>query len=364
MKFHRKLILAAVATVLLASCNSKNKEYQNPTFFTYENSELKRPTDYRSWIYVGTPVTPNDLNDGKAAFPEFHNVYIDPISYDYWKANGTWREGTILVKELVSVGTKAAVSGNGYFMGEFVGLEATIKSKELFPDEPGNWAYFSFTNPGGDLKEKGVAFETNQCNFCHEASGGDDLVFTQHYPVLRAAKSVGENVIPENSAARTAAAKPKSIWDPTAPTPENLDIGIPLGKSELFAFLTSKEYSKYSTKEKDKHPSAGPHTQVGLPVRVFMNDKIATSLAAGNAEHPKGATIVKEMFNDKGELAGWAVMAKTHDSTDEGNGWFWYEVTSTTDENSIAAMGNGVVGCISCHNIGGKDMVRSKFPLQ
>ena len=87
---------------------------------------------------MGTPVTPNDMNNGKAAFPEFHNVYIDPLSSDHWKATGTWREGTILVKELINVGTKAAVSGNGYFMGEFIGLEATVKSSIHFPDEPGN----------------------------------------------------------------------------------------------------------------------------------------------------------------------------------------------------------------------------------
>ena len=48
-------------------------------------SELVRPTGYREWVYVGTPVTPNDMNNGKAAFPEHHNVYIDPKSWKQWK---------------------------------------------------------------------------------------------------------------------------------------------------------------------------------------------------------------------------------------------------------------------------------------
>lgn len=91
--------------------------------FTVTNGELTRPTGYREWIYVGTPVTPNDMNNGKAAFPELHNVYIDPESWAQWKKEGTFRDGTILIKELVSVGSKAAVSGQGYFMGEFIGLE-------------------------------------------------------------------------------------------------------------------------------------------------------------------------------------------------------------------------------------------------
>ena len=113
-------------------------------FYTIDKGELQRPVGYREWIYVGTPLTPNDMNEGHAAFPEFHNVYIDPISWAHWKETGEFREGTILIKELVAVGSKAAVSGNGYFQGDFVGLEATIKSSEHFPDEPGNWAYTAF----------------------------------------------------------------------------------------------------------------------------------------------------------------------------------------------------------------------------
>jgi len=128
-------------------------------YFNIKNGELERPTGFREWIYVGTPVTPNDLNGGKAAFPEHHNVYIDPKSWSHWKKTGKFRDGTILMKELVNVGSKAAVSGNGYFQGEFIGLEATIKSKKHFPNEPGNWAYYSFSNPDlKTLKDSAKAF--------------------------------------------------------------------------------------------------------------------------------------------------------------------------------------------------------------
>ena len=150
---------------------------------------LTKPEGYREWVYVGAPVTPNDMNNGKAPFPEFHSVYIDPASYKHWKKTGKFREGTILVKELVSVGSKAAPSGNGYFMGEFIGLEATIKSSKHFPKEPGNWAYFSFTTKDHKtLKQTATAFPTEACAACHKASAADDMVFTQYYPVLRAAK--------------------------------------------------------------------------------------------------------------------------------------------------------------------------------
>lgn len=157
------------------------------------NGELERPTGFREWVYVGTPVTPNDLNDGKAAFPEHHNVYIDPESWAHWKASGVFRDGTILIKELVNVGSKAAVSGNGYFQGDFIGLEATIKSKTQFPDEPGNWAYFSFSTPDHKtLTTSAAKFPAQACNACHEGAAADDFVFTQYYPVLRAGKGAGD----------------------------------------------------------------------------------------------------------------------------------------------------------------------------
>lgn len=165
-------------------------------YFTIDNGELQRPIGYREWVYVGTPVTPNDMNDGKAAFPEHHNVYIDPKSWAHWKETGEFRENTILIKELVSVGSKAAVSGNGYFQGDFIGLEATIKSKAHFPDEPGNWAYYSFSKP--DLKTlatEAKPFPTASCNGCHAGAAADDWVFTQYYPVLRGGKGTGDDAV-------------------------------------------------------------------------------------------------------------------------------------------------------------------------
>ena len=164
--------------------------------FRIDDGVLQRPEGYREWVYVGTPVTPNDMNDGKAAFPEHHNVYIEPDAWKHWKKTGEFMEGTILVKELVSVGTKSAVSGNGYFQGEFIGLEATVKSRKHFSGEPGNWAYFSFSTPDHKrLNTTAKAFPTESCNACHQAAAGQDFVFTQYYPVLRSGKGTGRAAI-------------------------------------------------------------------------------------------------------------------------------------------------------------------------
>jgi len=193
MKSFRRTFASITAVGMFASLIVAAPVVANE-FYSFENGELKRPSGYREWVYVGTPVTPNDMNDGKAAFPEHHNVYIDPKSWAHWKKTGEFRDGTILMKELVNVGSKAAVSGNGYFQGDYIGLEATIKSKAHFPDEPGNWAYFSFTTPDHKtLTSSGKPFAAASCNGCHAVSAADDFVFTQYYPVLREGKAAGEN---------------------------------------------------------------------------------------------------------------------------------------------------------------------------
>ncbi len=151
------------------------------------SGELLRPTGYREWVYVGTPLTPNDMNGGEAPFPEFHSVYINDSAWNTYKRTGKFADGTVVVKELLSVGTKQASSGKGYFMGEFIGLEAAVKDSKRFPNEPGYWAYFSFGH-SYPLASKTKPQKTASCAACHHALAADDMVFTQYYPVLQAAK--------------------------------------------------------------------------------------------------------------------------------------------------------------------------------
>ena len=152
-----------------------------------DEGKLLLPKKYRYWVYLGGTVTPNELNDGKAAFPEFHNTYMDRKSFKQYKKTGKFADGTVLVKELVSVGSKVGSSGNGYFMGEFNGVAASVKSKEHFPNNPGNWGFFNF-GPSDNLSPAAEVLPAASCNTCHQASADQDSVFTQYYPVLRAAK--------------------------------------------------------------------------------------------------------------------------------------------------------------------------------
>lgn len=175
-----------------ASAAPKLVKHDPPPIVTFDhNGELVKPVGYRRWIYVGAPLTPHDMNHGQATFPEFHSVYIDPRSYDHYEKTGKFRDGTVMIKELVRVGAKQATSGHGYFMGDFTGLEVLMKDRQRFQDQPGHWGFFSFGHEY-PLKPKATIQPVASCSTCHSASADDDFVFTQYYPVLRAAKPLAK----------------------------------------------------------------------------------------------------------------------------------------------------------------------------
>ena len=176
-----------LTTLLLLTCFPAGAQTVE---FNMDGS-LSQPKGYREWIYVGTPLTPNDMNDGEAPFPEFHSVYINPEAWNEYKRSGKFPDGTVLIKELVSVGSKKASSGEGYFMGEFIGLEAAVKDSKRFTKETGYWAYYSFGH-SYPLAKRTKAQPAATCAACHQTRAADDFVFTQYYPVLREAKGKGE----------------------------------------------------------------------------------------------------------------------------------------------------------------------------
>ena len=154
-----------------------------------ESGDLKLPKNFHEWVFVGSPLTPNALNDGKANFPEFHNVYIEPGSYEIYKKTGKFPEGTIFFKELQLTlpaenpdGSRTEPSGRGYFPGKLNGADVTVKDTKRYADS-GGWGYYNFNHhepkaATAKLRPK------SECAFCHIANAKKDEVWTQFYPLL------------------------------------------------------------------------------------------------------------------------------------------------------------------------------------
>ena len=147
------------------------------------SGELILPKDYRQWVYVGSPLTPNALNGGHAAFPKYHNVYIEPGSYAIYKETGAFPEGTMFYKELQLTlkpeenpdGSRTEPSGRGFFPGALAGAEVSIKDTKRFATS-GGWGYFEFGHSEPKLASTS-ARTTGECAYCHIDHAKRDLVW-------------------------------------------------------------------------------------------------------------------------------------------------------------------------------------------
>src|SRR5215467_6946317 len=113
--------LAMIGTTFLSDTSGRAAEAQEQSAAVFDvDGKLKLPTGFRKWVFVGAPVTPNGLNNGKAGFPEYHHVYIEEQNVDAFLKTGSFPEGTVIVKELTRVlnptfpdGSRSEPSGRG-----------------------------------------------------------------------------------------------------------------------------------------------------------------------------------------------------------------------------------------------------------
>src|SRR5579864_7141034 len=111
------------------------------------DGKLELPAGFRKWVFVGAPLTPNALNNGKANFPEYHHVYVEQKNVDAYLKTGEFPEGTVIVKELTRVlnptfpdGSRTEPSGRGYFNGQYNGIDLTVKDSKRFAKTNG-WGF-------------------------------------------------------------------------------------------------------------------------------------------------------------------------------------------------------------------------------
>lgn len=167
---------------------------------------------------------------------------------------------------------------------------------------------------------------------------------------------------PSVSEAGTGADAPSVVPSGDGGTSEPLpgDAGpAPTTPAALQAWLRTRTYKAWPG-ESAKHKSTGPH---GGDVRTYLSPDLEASLRANAAQHPVGATAVKEFISGD-EVTGWAVGVKTEADSRGGAGWYWYEAFSTDENPSSTIEGQGKALCAGCHTSGGRDQVLTPFPLR
>ena len=156
-----------------------------------ERNELQQPVGYRQWIYLGSPITPQGLNDGKAGFPEYHNVYVPKPVLDAFKRTGDYPEGSIFVKELQLTlppsenpdGSRTISSGRGYFPGAFNGMDVMVKDSKRCASTS-NWCFFNFGHHAQPYEKVSAIIPADKCAACHAANADKNMHFTEFYQLL------------------------------------------------------------------------------------------------------------------------------------------------------------------------------------
>ena len=185
-------IVVLVASVALFRTKSAVAQTERSAAVFTADGKMQLPTGYRRWVFVGAPLTPNALNNGKANFPEYHHVYVEAQNVDAYLKTGTFPEGTVFVKELTRVlkptfpdGSRTEPSGRGYFNGEFNGIDVTVKDSKRFSKTNG-WGFFTFGHHPEPYDQTAAEKTVTECAGCHIANvAKTDMTWVQFYPLLR-----------------------------------------------------------------------------------------------------------------------------------------------------------------------------------
>jgi hypothetical protein len=183
--------LVAVASTVLNTSPVAAQTRQSAAIFE-SDGKMKLPTGYRAWVFLGAPLTPQGLNNNKAAFPEYHHVYVEKQNVDAYIKTGTFPEGTVIVKELTRVlepefpdGSRKEESGRGYFNGAYNGIDVSVKDAKRFANSNG-WGYFTFGHHPLPYEARAAEAPVTECAGCHIANvAKTDMTWVQFYPLLR-----------------------------------------------------------------------------------------------------------------------------------------------------------------------------------
>lgn len=194
----RRLVVIALALlVVVASAAVAPGPSTRPRYTA--DGKLEPPEGYRTWVFVGSDLSPRYRADLDDATPRerrrhdeprpgaFHNIYINREAYDEYARTRRFPDPTILVMEVFRAAEKDAggILEGGQFEAERIGLEAAVKDTKR-PGGGKDWAYYDFDLGGKSRRPSAAAaLPDDRCYTCHLHHASVDNVWVQFYPVLR-----------------------------------------------------------------------------------------------------------------------------------------------------------------------------------
>ncbi len=184
-----------IAVIVISGCTTLQAgETFSSTYGSLvdDTGNISMPESFRDdWTFLGTwsiaepDVESSDEASGHGA-AALHNVYTQQGVADYFRQNGSFPDGAVVIKELLKTETASMTTGTvskgveveGWFI-MVKDAQGRFESNPLWGDGWG-WALFKSEQPD-------VTVTTNyksDCLGCHIPAKSDDWIYLSGYPML------------------------------------------------------------------------------------------------------------------------------------------------------------------------------------
>ena len=149
-----------------------------------KDGNISLPQDFRrDYTHLGSWYVPEGDASG------FHDVYLDPVSVEYYHATNTFPDGAILIKELRSATQANYTTGNNVAYATDTVKQTFVMIKDNCGRDYENpvwsegWGWGLFSLEQG-FKNQAKSFQQD-CKACHLPAKDTDWVYIEAYPTLR-----------------------------------------------------------------------------------------------------------------------------------------------------------------------------------
>jgi Ni/Co efflux regulator RcnB len=193
----KRYLIVILALIVVASYTVQSQS--NSTVQSQSNSKgangydlvdkdgiLHKPADYRDRYQALGVFSVADLNGNV----DLHYTYAPPGTAEYYRKNGKFADGTVLVKEIFATDHGQMTTGDVHWAkGTKVWFVMIKDEKGRYAGNPlwgDGWGWALYTS---DSPDKQVATDYKKdCLGCHVPAKMTDWVYVQGYPVLKSAK--------------------------------------------------------------------------------------------------------------------------------------------------------------------------------
>lgn len=184
MKFGSSL---AVVTLIILAGYQQLKSQANNSYNGFDlvdkTGNIRKPADFRDLYHLLGTYTVELVPKGE----EMHVTYASPGAAEYYRKNGKFADGTVMVKEIFGTDHAQMTTGDAHWASGTKVWFVMIKDyKNRYPSSPlwgDGWGWALFKS---DAPDKQVATDYKKdCLGCHIPAQSTDWVYVQGYPVLK-----------------------------------------------------------------------------------------------------------------------------------------------------------------------------------